>query len=244
VLGHIQQGGSPSPFDRILSIKMAARAVEWLVKTALASRQENGDVVTSVPESCTVLGLIERQVTFSAVDSIRWVFGVGFNGFSLFLILWIIFLFFSNVMTCFFLRVYIYFCIFRVLIFLLLSFFPSFRSFFLAFLLSFFLSFPFILYRLSFFLSFFLSLNIFLFFCIHFTVYFLRQETDFDHRIPKDQWWLKLRPLLRILAKHQSSYQSTAVPISYGVSDDDFGNEWIFEWTQGARNFLVILWIF
>jgi len=27
-----------------------------------------------------------------------------------------------------------------------------------------------------------------------------------SHRIPKRQWWLKLRPLLRILAKHDSLY--------------------------------------
>jgi hypothetical protein len=27
------------------------------------------------------------------------------------------------------------------------------------------------------------------------------------HRIPKNQWWLKLRPLLRILAKHESAYE-------------------------------------
>lgn len=26
-------------------------------------------------------------------------------------------------------------------------------------------------------------------------------------RIPKEQWWLKLRPLLRILSKHDSAYE-------------------------------------
>lgn len=30
--------------------------------------------------------------------------------------------------------------------------------------------------------------------------------SDFQHRIPQQQWWLKLRPLLRILAKHESTY--------------------------------------
>lgn len=29
----------------------------------------------------------------------------------------------------------------------------------------------------------------------------------FRQRIPKKQWWLKLRPLLRILAKHDSAYE-------------------------------------
>jgi 6-phosphofructokinase 1 len=41
----------------------------------------------------------------------------------------------------------------------------------------------------------------------------LAAYTDFEHRLPLDQWWLKLRPLLRILAKHESSYYETeAVP--------------------------------
>ena len=29
----------------------------------------------------------------------------------------------------------------------------------------------------------------------------------FRHRISRDEWWLKLRPLLRILAKHESIYE-------------------------------------
>uniref|UniRef100_A0A3Q1KCT4 ATP-dependent 6-phosphofructokinase n=1 Tax=Anabas testudineus TaxID=64144 RepID=A0A3Q1KCT4_ANATE len=34
----------------------------------------------------------------------------------------------------------------------------------------------------------------------------LKQESDFVHRIPKEQWWLKLRPLMKILAKYKTSY--------------------------------------
>lgn len=35
--------------------------------------------------------------------------------------------------------------------------------------------------------------------------------TDFlflalSHRVPTDQWWLKLRPLMKILAKYKTSY--------------------------------------
>jgi len=41
----------------------------------------------------------------------------------------------------------------------------------------------------------------------------LRNQTDFVHRLPKEQWWLKLRPLLRILAKHDSIYETSAVNI-------------------------------
>ena len=32
-----------------------------------------------------------------------------------------------------------------------------------------------------------------------------------SHRIPKENWWLKLRPLLRILAKHDSSYEVESI---------------------------------
>ena len=31
------------------------------------------------------------------------------------------------------------------------------------------------------------------------------------HRIPLNNWWLKLRPLLRILAKHESTYQVESI---------------------------------
>uniref|UniRef100_A0A2I3HST0 Phosphofructokinase, muscle n=1 Tax=Nomascus leucogenys TaxID=61853 RepID=A0A2I3HST0_NOMLE len=31
----------------------------------------------------------------------------------------------------------------------------------------------------------------------------LKDQTDFEHRIPKEQWWLKLRPILKILAKYE-----------------------------------------
>lgn len=33
-------------------------------------------------------------------------------------------------------------------------------------------------------------------------------------RIPKTQWWLKLRPLLRILAKHDSAYEEEGMYIT------------------------------
>eukprot|EP00057_Strongylocentrotus_purpuratus_P015949 XP_011670423.1 PREDICTED: ATP-dependent 6-phosphofructokinase, muscle type isoform X3 [Strongylocentrotus purpuratus] len=36
----------------------------------------------------------------------------------------------------------------------------------------------------------------------------LEKYTDFEHRIPKNQWWMKLRPLLRILAKHVEIYEA------------------------------------
>ena len=41
-------------------------------------------------------------------------------------------------------------------------------------------------------------------------------------RIPKEQWWLKVRPLLRILAHHESVYVSE---ITRSESDEDFVEE-------------------
>ena len=41
----------------------------------------------------------------------------------------------------------------------------------------------------------------------------------FRHRMPLEQWWLKLRPLLRILAKHESVYISDF--IESGVDEVD-----------------------
>lgn len=48
---------------------------------------------------------------------------------------------------------------------------------------------------------------IFLFYL--FLFYFLLSQ-----RIPKHQWWLKLRPLLRILAKHDSTYEEEGMYIT------------------------------
>uniref|UniRef100_A0A8C1IY02 ATP-dependent 6-phosphofructokinase n=1 Tax=Cyprinus carpio TaxID=7962 RepID=A0A8C1IY02_CYPCA len=39
--------------------------------------------------------------------------------------------------------------------------------------------------------------------CVKSELIFVRQKT---HRIPKEQWWLRLRPLMKILAKYKTSY--------------------------------------
>lgn len=48
----------------------------------------------------------------------------------------------------------------------------------------------------------------------------LFEHTDFVHRLPVDQWWLKLRPLLRILAKHESTYETEACNVPEVVGDE------------------------
>ena len=39
----------------------------------------------------------------------------------------------------------------------------------------------------------------------------LKEQTDFEHRLPFEQWWMNLRPLNRILAKHETVYKSEVI---------------------------------
>uniref|UniRef100_F6U4P2 6-phosphofructokinase n=2 Tax=Equus TaxID=9789 RepID=F6U4P2_HORSE len=102
VLGHMQQGGAPSPFDRNFGTKMSARAMQWIT-TKLKESQGKGRRFVSDDSIC-VLGISKRNLVFRPVAE-------------------------------------------------------------------------------------------------------LKKETDFEHRIPKEQWWLKLRPLMKILAKYKASFE-------------------------------------
>ncbi|VDN00772.1 unnamed protein product [Thelazia callipaeda] len=117
VLGHAQQGGNPTPFDRNMGTKLAARALEYMITQAkeyvnLATNERNA----IHDDSATLLGLRGRRVVFTPVEE-------------------------------------------------------------------------------------------------------LAKETDFEHRLPKDQWWMRVRPLLRILAKHDSIYEAEALAVK------DFEND-------------------
>nr|XP_040022889.1 ATP-dependent 6-phosphofructokinase, platelet type isoform X5 [Gasterosteus aculeatus aculeatus] len=104
VLGHMQQGGAPSPFDRNFGTKITAKAMQWVSKKLVETyRQDEGRVFANTEDSCCLLGMRRRALVFQPVVQ-------------------------------------------------------------------------------------------------------LKDETDFVHRIPKEQWWLKLRPLMKILAKYKTSY--------------------------------------
>uniref|UniRef100_A0A3P8S8K4 ATP-dependent 6-phosphofructokinase n=1 Tax=Amphiprion percula TaxID=161767 RepID=A0A3P8S8K4_AMPPE len=104
VLGHMQQGGAPSPFDRNFGTKISAKAMQWITKKLTETfRQGAGRVFANTEDSCCLLGMRRRALVFQPVVQ-------------------------------------------------------------------------------------------------------LKGETDFVHRIPKEQWWLKLRPLMKILAKYKTSY--------------------------------------
>ncbi|KAK2900527.1 hypothetical protein Q8A67_008642 [Cirrhinus molitorella] len=102
VLGHMQQGGAPSPFDRNFGTKIAAKAMQWISKK-LKEFYREGRVFANTEDSACLLGMRRRALVFQPVVE-------------------------------------------------------------------------------------------------------LKDETDFVHRIPKEQWWLRLRPLMKILAKYKTSY--------------------------------------
>lgn len=70
VLGHMQQGGSPTPFDRNMGTKMAAKCVEWMVEQLKANTQSDGTIVASGPESACLLGLVRRQYRFTPLKDL------------------------------------------------------------------------------------------------------------------------------------------------------------------------------
>uniref|UniRef100_F6PZE7 ATP-dependent 6-phosphofructokinase n=1 Tax=Ciona intestinalis TaxID=7719 RepID=F6PZE7_CIOIN len=99
VLGHMQQGGVPSPFDRNYATKSAAKAAFWILDK-IENNLVDGKVVCNSQDSVVLLGMRRRQMLFQPVED-------------------------------------------------------------------------------------------------------LKADTDFKHRIPNQQWWMQIRPLLRIMAHYQ-----------------------------------------
>lgn len=64
-LGHMQQGGSPTPFDRNLGTKMGAKAVEWLSDQLRKCTSLDGKTLTTTADSAVMLGIIRRQYRFT-----------------------------------------------------------------------------------------------------------------------------------------------------------------------------------
>ncbi|TRY54956.1 hypothetical protein DNTS_020719 [Danionella cerebrum] len=105
VLGHMQQGGTPTPFDRNFGTKLGAKSVLWLTDK-LKECYRHGRIFANTPDSACVLGMRKRAMVFQPLSD-------------------------------------------------------------------------------------------------------LKEDTDFEHRIPKTEWWLKLRPILKILAKYKISLDTS-----------------------------------
>lgn len=58
--GHMQQGGSPSVFDRNMGTKMAAKVVNWMTDLLIKNRKEDGSVYCTDPSTAALLGLRRR----------------------------------------------------------------------------------------------------------------------------------------------------------------------------------------
>ena len=99
VLGHLQQGDYPSPFDRIMGTKFAIEAVTHLLSQIPSNMDKDGIMNATSNETACILGLVGKTIVPTSIDS-------------------------------------------------------------------------------------------------------LLKTTDFKHRIPKDQWWMKLRPLIMVLSHH------------------------------------------
>lgn len=56
----MQQGGSPSVFDRNMGTKMAAKAVNWMTEEMLKYRREDGSVFCDEASTAVLLGLQKR----------------------------------------------------------------------------------------------------------------------------------------------------------------------------------------
>ncbi|XP_023346270.1 ATP-dependent 6-phosphofructokinase isoform X2 [Eurytemora carolleeae] len=73
ILGHMQQGGWPSPFDRNVATKMAAKTVNWLIEqlTHVAARDDgSGTVHADDPSTATLLGMRTRSYRFQPVEDV------------------------------------------------------------------------------------------------------------------------------------------------------------------------------
>ncbi len=60
ILGHLQQGGNPSPFDRILATRLAKRCVERLIDEAEAGT-----------DAALAIGLNDGKIEFSELETLR-----------------------------------------------------------------------------------------------------------------------------------------------------------------------------
>ncbi|XP_062862585.1 ATP-dependent 6-phosphofructokinase, liver type isoform X1 [Trichomycterus rosablanca] len=70
VLGHLQQGGAPSPFDRNFGTKLGVKAVQWLTEK-MTDAYRQGRVFANSPDTVCVVGLVKKGVTFSPVTELK-----------------------------------------------------------------------------------------------------------------------------------------------------------------------------
>nr|XP_003463999.1 ATP-dependent 6-phosphofructokinase, liver type [Cavia porcellus] len=70
VLGHLQQGGAPTPFDRNYGTKLGVKAMLWM-SDKLQAVYRKGRVFANAPDSACVIGLRKKVVAFSPVTELK-----------------------------------------------------------------------------------------------------------------------------------------------------------------------------
>lgn len=71
MLGHMQQGGSPTPFDRNMGTKMASKSVEWIVSKLKDGVNPEGKVECNTPDTVVLLGIVRRQYKFTPLAELQ-----------------------------------------------------------------------------------------------------------------------------------------------------------------------------
>lgn len=70
ILGHWQQGGTPSPVDRTMGCKMAAKATNWMIEQVAKNLANDGTVDASTNESACLLCIQQRNYEFVTLKSL------------------------------------------------------------------------------------------------------------------------------------------------------------------------------
>lgn len=75
VLGHLQQGGTPSPLDRIRATRLAVDCIDWLQSAVIEARDKDPSttypsIYTTKKEHACVIGIQGAQVLFSPVEDL------------------------------------------------------------------------------------------------------------------------------------------------------------------------------
>eukprot|EP00111_Clytia_hemisphaerica_P003406 TCONS_00009726-protein len=71
VLGHVQQGGVPTPFDRLCGTRQAFKSLNFLVEQIEKHLDEEGNVCTTTKESSCILGHIKNHSQFVPISDLK-----------------------------------------------------------------------------------------------------------------------------------------------------------------------------
>lgn len=70
ISGHIQQGDTPTSFDRSLGVKLGAKAIDWLYDNLDKFKNGAGKICTQLPESVMVIGLFGDQYCYTPMEEL------------------------------------------------------------------------------------------------------------------------------------------------------------------------------